>query len=345
MNLKDFTYGLIVLIIPLILIILLYRFYVFHICHNNKECIKNKLVFDINNINNKIKNIKSYQKNDNEEQIEGFFGGLSDWLYNKVGGGSTVNNMQLPSNNQSQEQNTNNLNPVPELNSKFPTENIQDSSNQELINSINKKKEDIKNSINQKMENNNLQKLKNIKSNIKNELNSNEPIQKTQPTQQNIKSEKSENNENNEKIQKTKKIELPKMNLFKECNFYSDKCPSGFNDFGSIGLSGLDKNVMLSCGNVENTKPAKAIAKIKNHSLDEIIILDKGHGYNPDKPPTITIVGGKGNGGHAEAIIDDDGYLKLIKIIHPGNYYTETPNVIIEPPYMNSNCHFCCKTN
>ena len=58
-----------------------------------------------------------------------------------------------------------------------------------------------------------------------------------------------------------------------------------------------------------------------------------------------TIVGGKGNGGHAEAIVDDDGYLKLIKIIHPGNFYTETPNIIIEPPLMNSNCHFCCKTN
>lgn len=137
----------------------------------------------------------------------------------------------------------------------------------------------------------------------------------------------------------------PSMSMFKECNFYSDKCPKGYNDFGSIGLSGLEKNVMLSCGNVENTKPAKAIAKIKNNSIEEVIVLDKGHGFNPDKPPKITVIGGKGNGAHCEAIIDDDGFLSLIKVIHPGNYYTETPNIMIEAPLMNSNCHFCCKLN
>ena len=82
---------------------------------------------------------------------------------------------------------------------------------------------------------------------------------------------------------------------------------------------------------------------VKNNSIEEVIVLDKGHGYNPDKPPKITVVGGKGNGGHCESIVDDDGYLSLIKVIHPGNYYTETPNIIIESPLMNSNCHFCCK--
>ena len=132
--------------------------------------------------------------------------------------------------------------------------------------------------------------------------------------------------------------------LFNKCNFYSDKCPEGYQDFGSIGLSGPEnKGMMLSCGNVENTKPGKAIARIKDNSIEEVVILDKGHGYNPLKPPKVEVVGGKGNGGQCEAVIDDEGYLSLIKIIHPGNYYTETPNIIIEPPLMNSNCHFCCK--
>ena len=262
-------------------------------------------------------------------------------------------NHNLTQNNLTQQPLESNIqsNYIPPLDSKFPSENIQDASNQELLDSINQKKDTIKkftspkNNIQDlKTMNNQLQNEINIKlNNVKEKVNTNTLVQPE--TQEKIK-EKVEKVKNtiNEKPKETK-IEMPKLNLFKECNFYSDKCPSGFNDFGSIGLTGLDKNVMLSCGNVENTKPAVAIAKIKNNSLDEIIVIDKGHGYNPQKPPAITIVGGKGNGGHAEAIIDDDGYLKLIKIIHPGNYYTETPNVIIEPPYMNSNCHFCCKIN
>ena len=50
MNLKDFTYGLILLVIPLILILIIHRFYVYNKCHYNKECIKRKLTSDINNI-------------------------------------------------------------------------------------------------------------------------------------------------------------------------------------------------------------------------------------------------------------------------------------------------------
>ena len=386
MNLKDFTYGLILLVIPLILILIIHRFYVYNKCHYNKECIKRKLTSDINNINSKLASLNffnnnKHQENNSEQQIEGFFGGFGDWLYNNVGGGSTNNNMAVPASNISNPLNT--LNPPanlnnatnanadvnPKLNNKLVSEGVQDSSNEDLLNSINQKKDNIKSFTSEKINNpQDLNKLKNINSRLEEEIKtkitninnsnkindlSNNELQKNQQNQQNQHKETNkqpnqvnENKQKNEKeIKVEKPLEMPKMNLFKECNFYSDKCPSGFNDFGSIGLSGLDKNVMLSCGNVENTKPAKAIAKIKNNSLEEIIVLDKGHGYNPDKPPAITIVGGKGNGGHAEAIVDDDGYLKLIKIIHPGNFYTETPNIIIEPPLMNSNCHFCCKTN
>ena len=375
MNLKDFTYGLILLIIPLILILVIHRFYIYNKCHYNKECIKKKITNDMNNINNKLLNLNFYtnnsQEDNSDEEIEGFFGGFGDWLYNNVGGGSTNNNMSVPNNNKLNPLNSinppENLNNAvnsnndinQKLNNKNVDEGIRDSSNDELLNSINQKKDNIKKFTNEKIDSSqDFNKLKNINSrleeeiktkinNIKNsnKLNDLSNNQLEQNKLNDLPNKKEKKDEIKEKNQQKNNLEIPRMNLFKECNFYSDKCPPGFNDFGSIGLSGLDKNVMLSCGNVENTKPAKAIARIKNNALEEIIILDKGHGYNPDKPPIVTVVGGKGNGAHAEAIIDDDGYLKLIKIIHPGNFYTETPNIIIEPPLMNSNCHFCCKTN
>ena len=94
---------------------------------------------------------------------------------------------------------------------------------------------------------------------------------------------------------------------------------------------------------MQNTQPAKAIAQIKNNSVNDIVVIDKGQGFNPSKPPTVKIEGGNGNGATAEAVIDDDGYLKIIKVIHPGYNYTETPNVMIEAPLMNSSCHLCCK--
>ncbi len=376
MNLKDFTYGLIVLIIPLILIVILHRFYVYHKCHNNKECIKKKILFDIDTVNNKlITNINMLKNNENkevenvpEEEIEGFFGGAFDWLYNKVGGGDTEKNMAVP-NGQEPISPTNTLNPSssalnsenptkdiePKLNTKIPNEGINDSSNKDLLDSINQKKDNIKRFTSEKIDNGNgINKLKsmnteleseiNKKLNSTNNLNNNQDRDNTVVPSNKVKSDNQELNKPVQKILKARENPM-KMNMFKECNFYSDKCPSGYNDFGQIGLTGLEKNVMLSCGNVENTKPANAIAKIKNNSLEEVIVLDKGHGYNPEKPPKVTVVGGKGNGAHCDAVVDDDGYLTLIKIIHPGNFYTETPNIIIEPPLMNSNCHFCCKLN
>lgn len=376
MNLKDFTYGLIVLIIPLILIVILHRFYVYHKCHNNKECIKKKILFDIDTVNNKLISNINILKNDEppvnedvpEEEIEGFFGGAIDWLYNKVGGGSTDNNMTVP-NSQEPASPTNTLNPpasaenavnnaqesIPKLNTKFPNEGVNDSSNKDLLDAINQKKDKIKRFTNEKLDNNGINKMKSMNNELENEINnklnntnsvaSENNVQKNNVLPSNsIKNKNQEVNKPVQKILKPKENPL-KMNMFKECNFYSDKCPTGYNDFGQIGLSGMDKNVMLSCGNVENTKPAKAVAKIKNNSLEEVIVLEKGHGYNPDKPPKVTVVGGKGNGAHCDAVVDDDGYLSLIKIVHPGNFYSETPNIIIEPPLMNSNCHFCCKLN
>ena len=105
----------------------------------------------------------------------------------------------------------------------------------------------------------------------------------------------------------------------------------------------MESNMTLTCGNVQNTKPASAIARIKNNSISEIVITNPGQGFNPSNPPNITIEGGKGNGAQVVGVIDEDGYLKIIKIVHPGYNYTETPNVIIANPLMNGACHLCCK--
>ena len=133
-------------------------------------------------------------------------------------------------------------------------------------------------------------------------------------------------------------------NLFGKCQFFNTKCPEGYNSFGNFSIEGIGSNLSLSCGNVRDTKPAKAVAEIKNNAIYEINILEQGHGYIPNQPPRITIEGGKGNGGSAEAVVDDNGYLKIIKVVNPGYNYTETPNVIIEAQSNDSNCHFCCKT-
>jgi hypothetical protein len=144
-------------------------------------------------------------------------------------------------------------------------------------------------------------------------------------------------------IEKKPVVIQPLKNVLGSCNFFNDKCPDDYQPLGNFSISGSGNNTILSCGNVDNVKPAKAIAQIKSNSVHEINILDPGLGFNPSKPPKIYIEGGKGNGAQAEAVIDDNGYLKIIKIINPGYNYTETPNIIIEAPFMNSSCHLCCK--
>ena len=146
-----------------------------------------------------------------------------------------------------------------------------------------------------------------------------------------------------EKVSKEKiKLEPNKKSLLGSCQFFNDKCPDNYHPLGNFSIQGISSNSILTCGNVQNTKPARAIAQIKNNSIYEIHITDTGHGFNPSSPPKISIEGGKGHGATAEAVIDDDGFLKLIKVINPGYNYSETPNILIDAPFMNSSCHLCC---
>jgi len=131
--------------------------------------------------------------------------------------------------------------------------------------------------------------------------------------------------------------------LFSKCNFFNEKCPDKYHQLGNFAINGSSSNMTLTCGNVQNVKPAKAIARIKNGSIYEIDIVDHGHGYFPDKPPKVTISSGNGHGATAESIVDDNGFLKIINVIKPGYNYTETPDIIIDSPYMNSSCFLCCK--
>jgi hypothetical protein len=129
-----------------------------------------------------------------------------------------------------------------------------------------------------------------------------------------------------------------------KCNFFNSKCPDNSLELGNFSVDGID-NISLKCGNIKDTIPAKAIAHIKNNNIYEIIIINKGEGYLHTKPPKIIIKSRseeKGYGATAEAVVDENGYLTAIKVINPGYAYTETPNILIEPPYMNSSCHLCC---
>ena len=89
MNYNNFVVVLILIVIPLILLILCYRKYVHNYCQNDMQCLKKKLIFNLNNLSNftnssDSKNLNKEISNANElnadDNIEGFFGGLNSWF-------------------------------------------------------------------------------------------------------------------------------------------------------------------------------------------------------------------------------------------------------------------------
>jgi hypothetical protein len=132
-------------------------------------------------------------------------------------------------------------------------------------------------------------------------------------------------------------------NIFKkmDCAFHQ-KCPNGYKSMGNLGISG--SGVSLSCNGSLNARNAKAYGIIKNGVIEKIVIIDEGSGYLPNSKPNITIEG-NGGGAMAEAIVDDNGQIKVIHLIQGGSGYTETPDIIIQSPNNNNGCEFCCKLN
>ena len=142
----------------------------------------------------------------------------------------------------------------------------------------------------------------------------------------------------------------PKKPLFDikslDCQFFSDSCPNGYqeNGFFSVGGTSAD-GLTLTCGNAASTKNGEAVAQIRDESINRIIITDAGSGYLPNNPPKVEIISrkGKGSGATAEAVVGDDGMLKLIKVLNSGQNYIETPEVKLAHPNMNRSCHMCCR--
>ena len=387
MDLKNLLFGLLLFIIPLIIIILVYRVYIYNICHKNEQCIKKKLMYNLDDISNYLKNLVN--KKEEEEQIEGFFSGIVDWFYPNPASVNDDSNSVEAANSAS---NTGSLTDDNIGSAPFPGDDIKDSNNNEFLKSLNdksKKFNDFSNTkiknlndldnLNKKLENEINNKVDDINSN-KVENNKNTPVnfieknkkndkipldyeinnpkvlyspkemEKEIPTNQKIIDKENFNqvNENlsniiseEEQLRNTNNDD--KNSILNNCNFFHDTCPTDYNDLGNFSISGMENNMTLNCGNVQNTKPAQAVAIIKNNEIHDIVITNKGQGFNPKNPPKIEVSGGGGRGASLESVINDDGYLSLIKVIHPGYNYKETPNIIIEGPLMNSSCHLCCK--
>jgi hypothetical protein len=297
------------------------------------KCLKEKLIFNLNDINNKLKNSALKKINNSptiiEEQnrddnIEGFFGGLGSWF-----SGSAPTNLPVSPGivgNENLGLLEKKINDNMKKSDKFPptelngnSDDFKDSDNLDLLANINSKP------LSKSLEKPFL-------------INNNNPIPEAKFDEKN----------------KSKETVLPKppsivekkqnvKDLFESCQFFNDKCPDKYHPLGNFSIQGMGNSSILTCGNVQNTKPAHAIAQIKNNTVYEIHITDQGHGFNPSSPPKVSIEGGKGHGATAESVVDDDGFLKLIKVINPGYNYSETPNILIDAPYMNSSCHLCCK--
>jgi len=349
MHLKNFLIIILLIAIPLLLLVLCYRNYAYNYCKNDMKCLEDKLTFNLSNLNNKLKSLhnsmKEEEKNElsynsnNNEQIEGFFSGLGNWFSGSAPTNLPVTPGSLPTEDlMTLEKKINAKNPSinTEL-STFPPKDIngnsddfQDSDNAELLGHVAKTSQPTK--------------MKGKPYGGVNKATVDTPVDKGVIENPPVKSESVPSiSKSLESKPAPVSNNISLKTILNKCGFYNGSCPDNYFELGSFGLHGVSSNSILTCGNVQDTKPAKAIAHIKNNTVHEIHILDQGHGFNPESPPKINIEGGNGHGATAEAIIDDDGFLKTIKIINPGYNYTETPNILIDAPMMNSSCHLCCK--
>ena len=355
MNNKNFIFGIFIITIPLILFILWYRNYVYNYCKNDMKCLKEKLIFNLDNLNNKLKKYSNKMNeedkiivnndnninNDNNDNIEGFFGGFGNWFSGSSPGNLQVSPGSLPNEDLSILEKK--INDKMTVSNKFPPSDLngniddfKDSDNSDILNSISSNSVKLspnKTNVQPNNENNSLNAIFDSKNNKNTNFDLNNFKKKIPDKILNSKKE----------LQPPQVIQKPDIkSILGTCQFFNDKCPDKYYELGNFAIQGVGSGSILTCGNVQNTKPARAIAQIKNNSIHEIHITDVGHGFNPSSSPKVSIEGGKGHGATAEAVIDDDGFLKLIKVINPGYNYSETPNVLIDAPFMNSSCHLCC---
>jgi hypothetical protein len=292
------------------------------------KCISDRLLVNLNKLNKKNEN----KSNNENEQIEGFFGGLGSWF-----SGSTPSNLPAISPGSLPTENIHLLekkitDSMISSSSFPPTDNdneFKDSDNSDILNLS--KPFNSQNNLKNNSQNN-------LMNNITALDNTQTAIETTTKLGNIISKEISQNTLSNAKVNE----EFQAKPSLGKCQFYNDKCPDKYHNLGNFSIEGVGSGAILKCGNIQDTSPASAIAEIKNNSIYEIHVRNQGKGYNPSKPPSVKIEGGKGEGAKAEALIDDNGSLKIIKVTNAGNGYTDTPNVMIDAPYMNSSCHLCC---
>lgn len=337
MEVKNFIVMILLITIPLILLVICYRNYAYNYCKNDIKCLENKLTFNLSNLNEKLKLLKKdVQKEETQviegEQIEGFFSGLGSWF-----SGSAPSNLPIAPGTLPNED-------LMTLEKKINDRNGSIKSSTFPPADVNGNSDDFADSDNSELLGQTIKPVgkpygaKPISSSKVPDLN---PIFDDEMS---IK-------KNSEPAPIAAKAVLAKevtkqaslKELLGKCQFFDGKCPDNYIELGNFSLHGVSSNSVLTCGNVQNTKPGKAVAQIKNNTVYEIHVLDQGHGFNPESPPRVNIEGGNGHGATAEALIDEGGYLKSIKIINPGYNYSETPNVLIDAPMMNSSCHLCCQ--
>jgi hypothetical protein len=262
MEYKNFIFGLFIILIPLVLFVLWYRNYVYNYCKNDMKCLKQKLIFNLDNLNNRLKiynnninTIKNEEENnklikekyntmeEKDDNIEGFFGGLSNWFSGSSPSNLPISPGSLPNEDLSILEKK--INDRMKISNKFPpsdlngnTDDFKDSDNSEILGNIekNKKPNNIKSDVLPNIENNNPSAIFDTKKPDKESLSLPPPPSIPSP-----------------------KLDI--KSLLGKCQFFNDKCPDKYNELGNFSIQGIGNGSILTCGNVQNTKPAKAVAQ------------------------------------------------------------------------------------
>lgn len=139
-----------------------------------------------------------------------------------------------------------------------------------------------------------------------------------------------------EKKDVTKMDTFQSKGLFGKCDFYS-QCPVGYSSYG--GFSWKDANIQ--CGlKGRGYGVTKFIAEIKGGSIQNVIVVDGGSNFDKMKKYKVKVTG-DGSGAMIEPIIDDEGKIRVMKVIDGGSGYRDTPKIEIEGKEGNQ-CELCC---
>jgi hypothetical protein len=114
--------------------------------------------------------------------------------------------------------------------------------------------------------------------------------------------------------------------------------PNMLNYQGRVSVNGTNftgngyfKFALVSSGRNEN-RQATGLAQRSGKFIWGVQVTDGGAGYS--SAPAVRIIGGGGSGAEATATVSN-GAITWIEVFNPGNNYTGTPTVEIDPPQEN----------